>query len=113
MAKTRRTWIPLDVNFTREDKVLEAGWPAARLYLAALGHLYGTGAADGRLTRKVVSTLGVSGWENLAGRLIKAGLWADPDPDTFQVVAWDEWNEVSPEARRQREYRARLRNRPS
>lgn len=110
MAKPRRVWIPLDVNFTREDKVLEAGWPAARLYLAGLGHLYGSAAKSGRISRQTVATLGVNRWPELAERLVKSGLWAEPDPDSYIVVAWDDWQRESDSAARTRKWRERQRS---
>lgn len=107
MAKDRRAWHPLDLNFYRDEKVLEAGWPAARLYLAGLAYLYGTASTDGRMTRKVIPNLGVSRWEQLATRLVKAGLWGEPDPDSFTVPAYVKWCAESDSARRTREWRER------
>lgn len=110
MTKPGRQWFPLDCGFTRDDRVLDAGWPAARLYLAALGQLYAAGSQDGRLTRRVAATLGVSSWEKLADRLVKAGLWDEPDPDSFLVVAFNGWRRESDSARRTREWRERQRS---
>lgn len=104
-----RRWFPLDVNFTRDERVLEAGWPAARLFLATLGHQYAVGNINGRITRLVVPTLGVPRWEPLMDRLIKAGLMDEPDPDSFIIPSWEPWQRESDSTARTREWRARQR----
>lgn len=111
MAKPQRRWMPVDVAFTRDDKVLEAGWPAAELYLAGLGHLTTTASFDGKISRQTVSKLGVSRWDHMANRLVKAGLWDEIDPDTYRVSAWLAWQQESESAARTREYRQRLASR--
>jgi hypothetical protein len=105
-----RRWFPLDVNFTRDERVLEAGWTAARLFLAVLGHLYAVGNDSGRITRLVVPTLGVPRWEPSMDRLIKAGLMDEPDPDSFVVVSWEMWRTEAESTARTREWRARQRS---
>lgn len=111
MTKQSRQWHPLDLNFYRDDKVTEAGWPAARLYLAGLSYLYGTQSKDGRLGRGTIPMLGIARWETHAARLVKAGLWDELDPDTYVVAAWESWSRESDSARRTREWRERQRHR--
>lgn len=111
MPKPRRLWFPLDVNFTRDEKVMDAGWPAAELYVAGLGALTLGGSVDGKITRLLVSKSGVARPYLMANRLVKAGLWDEIDPDTYRVVAWESWHTETDDARRMREYRARLRDR--
>lgn len=110
MAKHGRGWFPLDNNFTRDPRIVEAGWAAAELYLAACGYLSATGSEDGRITRGVVAKLGVAKWESLADRLVKVAAWTEPDPDTYVVVAWNGWHREADSTRRTREWRERQRS---
>lgn len=110
-AKPGRRWFPLDVGFYRDQRILEAGWPAAQLFIAMLSYLTEADARAGRMTREAVQHLGVSRWQTLILRLEKAGLVSAPDPDSYVVVAWDAWQTETTSARRTREYRERRRHR--
>lgn len=104
VGKPNRVWFALDANFTRDDKVLEAGEAAAFLYLAILGHLALT-QQRGSLTRAQVSRMGIPGWERRMERLEKAGLVESSDPDTYAIPAWEGWSTVSERALYMREWR--------
>jgi len=95
MARTAaRIYLPLDVAFLDDDKVIAAGERAAWLYVAILlriKHL----DTDGIITRAQIARTGVTGWQTRLGKLIAVGLVVTDDADTFVIPAWSKWNELS------------------
>lgn len=105
MSKTGRTWFPLDVNYTSDDRVLEAGERAGWLYLAMLGKIYSS-RQHGVITRKQVGTLGVPGWEKRMTDLQRVGLIKSLDPEVYLVPAWQDWQGNPQRAAYMRKWRA-------
>lgn len=106
MSKTGRTWFALDIHFTVEDKILDAGERAGWLYLAMLGRIYGNGS-HGVITRKQLATLGISGWERRMTELLRVGLVRQLDRDVYCLPAWQDWQGNAQRAAYMREWRAK------
>lgn len=104
----RRPFLPLDVSFMDDDKIVEVGVSGGWLFIAMLlaCKRYGT---DGTLTRPQMSRLGVDKWGKTVERLIEVGLVMDisEDPNarkTFWLPSWSKWNLLAHE----REERSRV-----
>lgn len=93
---SRRPFLPLDVAFMDDDKIIEAGVPAAWLYLAMLLGCKRFGV-DGVLTRNQIDRLGVDKWERSVDKLIQLQLIFDcseieNDRKVFVIGSWSRWN---------------------
>ena len=87
-----RIYVPLDVNFFDDDKVIEAGEAAAWLFLNMMGKAKQLDS-DGLLTRPQMERLGVKGWQRRATRLTEVGLIEETIPGTYVITGWLNWNE--------------------
>jgi hypothetical protein len=90
MAKEGRAWFPLDVNFWRDPKVIEAGERAAVLYLAMLGQIRLNGH-HGTITGAEMARLGITGHVPRLQRLLAVGLVAPLIEDVYVLPAWEDW----------------------
>ena len=106
MSKAGRTWFPLDVNYTSDDRVLEAGERAGWLYLAMLGKIY-SARHHGVITRREIGTLGVPGWEKRMTELVRVGLVKSLDTEVYLIPAWQEWQGNPQRAAYMRQWRAK------
>jgi hypothetical protein len=99
MARASRLYVPLDVGFFDDEKVIQAGEKAGWLYLHMLtkAKLLDT---DGALSKGQISKLGIPGWPGRLRDLIATGLVVElpMQRDTYVIAAWYRWNE-SKEAR--------------
>lgn len=91
-------YLPLDVNFNDDPKVMNAGERASWLYL----HMALKSKqllSDGVLSAGQIARLGVSAWRGRLEKLIEVGLvipW-DPDMDSYAIVAWFKHNDSAVE----------------
>lgn len=101
MARTAaRIYVPLDVTFFDDEKVLAAGEAAAWLYLAMCAKAKALDS-DGVLTELQVARLGITGWRKRLDRLIDVGLVEDAMGTHYGITGWLKWNE-SAQARAER-----------
>ena len=92
MARTAtRLYVPLDVGFFDDARVVDAGEKAAWLYLNMLSKAKGLDS-DGVLTRQQIGRLGVSGWQARLRTLVAVGLVVER-PDGYSIGSWLKWNE--------------------
>jgi hypothetical protein len=98
-----RIYVPLDVNFFDDDKVLAAGEAAAWLYLnmCARAKLVDN---DGVLTRQQIERLGVRGFPKRLAALVANGLVTETITDLYFIEGWLNWNESK--AKRQERLKA-------
>lgn len=85
-----RLYVPLDVEFATDPKILEAGHTAAYLYICSLAYCKRASDNEGQIHRAQlrVLTLGLPGKpEKLAQTLVDVGLW-EPTLDGWQIPAW-------------------------
>lgn len=108
MARTAaRIYVPLDVSFFDDDKVIEAGEAAGWLFLNMMTKAKAVDE-DGSLSTAQMQRLGVKSWERRAARLVAVGLVEEPEPGTFYIANWLKWNE-SKKARADKREADRLR----
>jgi len=95
---TGRLYVPLDVNYADDPKIVEAGPDAELLYLRALalakrleddgiihrGHLRRLGADLPAVNRGTLV-------DAIADRLVVTGLWTE-HPDGYRITSWLDWN---------------------
>lgn len=87
-----KLYVPLDVNFFDDAKVLAAGEAAAYLYLTMCARAK-LADSDGLLTREQVKRLSVVGWTKRLARLVECGLVEETLPGTYVIAGWLNWNE--------------------
>lgn len=87
-----RIYVPLDVNFFDDDKILAAGEAAGWLYLnmCAKAKLVDS---NGVLTRQQVERLGVKGWQRRLAALVQVGAVEETISGVYAIVGWLKWNE--------------------
>lgn len=80
-------FLPLDVHFTEDDKVIAAEERAAWLYLcmSLASKRLGT---DGLLTTRQIERLHVAGWKPRLDRCIEVGLVIEVEADVYAIAAW-------------------------
>lgn len=96
-----KVYVPLDVAFFDDARIVAAGERAAWLYLNMLCKAKGLDS-DGVLTRQQVARLSVPGWSNRLTALAEAGAIAI-DGESVSIVGWLNWNESSGERRSRHE----------
>ena len=97
-----RLYVPLDVGFFDDEKIVAAGEKAGWLYLTMLtkAKLLDT---DGVLTKGQIAKLGITNWLPRLKALLETGAVVELPMarDTYAIAAWYRWNE-SKDARAQR-----------
>lgn len=93
MARTAtRFYVPLDVNFFDDDKIVEAGEAAGWLYLNIMTKAKQLDS-DGLLTRAQIERLGVRGWQRRLARLLEVDAIEETTPGVYVIPGWLTWNE--------------------
>jgi hypothetical protein len=93
MAKTARTWAPIDVHYFEDDRVLEAG-DAWQLHFASILACKRQ-LNDGVLTRRQLVRIAPDSLPDVARSievLIDVGLFVDKGT-VIAVHGWDDWND--------------------
>lgn len=80
-------WLPLEVNFMEDDRIVEAGEKAAWLYLSMCLASKRLGT-DGMLTSRQVERLHVAGWSQRLSVLLRLHLIEDIGADLWGIPAW-------------------------
>lgn len=98
MARTAtRLYVPLDVSFFDDEKVIQAGEKATYLYLAMLTKAKQLDT-DGVLTAGQIAKLSIDSPRGTAARLkslleVEMVVEVPMARDTYAIVAWHKWNE--------------------
>lgn len=102
MGRRGRLFLPLDVTFFDDDRIIAVGDGAALLYLAMCLRVKSLGT-DGRLSEGQISRLGRARWKTELKRLaaVEAVLW-DAETLTWYVAAWFGHNEAVSEIEKRR-----------
>lgn len=87
--------VPLDVNYSDDLKMIEAGEKAELLYIRALC-MAKRMLSDGFIADNQLKRLGLSGHKQRAQRLVDTGLWLRVDGG-FQIAAWLKHNKSAEE----------------
>jgi len=113
MARTAtRIYVPLDVNFFDDPKIIAAGEAAGWLYLAMSTKAKQLDS-DGVLEAGQIARFGITNWRKRITRLIEVGAVEEGPPGIYGITGWLNWNE-SREARQarlrmERDRKARMR----
>lgn len=93
MARTAtRIYVPLDVTFFDDGKVVAAGEGAAWLYLNMMGKAKQLDS-DGLMTEAQIERLRIRGWRRRLDALVAVGLVEQTLPGTYVIAGWLNWNE--------------------
>lgn len=93
MARKSRLYLPLDVTFFDDDRIIAAGDGAALLYLAMCLKIKALGS-DGKLSGGQISRLGRPKWQSELKRLMAVeAILLDRETDFYIVAAWFSHNE--------------------
>ena len=90
--KATRIYVPLDVNFFDDDKVLDAGEAAGWLFLNMIAKAKVVDK-DGQLTSEQIKRIGVTRWQSRLESLVAQGLVTPTLPGTYVISNWLKWNE--------------------
>lgn len=102
MPRTARQYVPMDVNYADDPRVISAGEPAEVLFIRALCVAKRT-MSDGFVDKVQLVRFGLADIDDRVARLVDVGLW-DPvilddggDGTTgeiagYQVRSWLKWN---------------------
>ena len=90
----KRLYVPLDVAFFDDEKIIHAGEKAAWLYLALLAKAKQLDT-DGVLTKGQITRLGIPGTPARLKALLEAELIFELplQRDTYAIGGWHKWNE--------------------
>ena len=116
MARAPRLYVPLDLGFFDDIRVMRAGEKAAFLYLNMMTAVRSLDT-DGLLFAEQIAKLGVTGWRPRLEALVREGLVQETTPNVYAIVSWTKWNETADEraqrkheeAKRKAEARAKAR----
>lgn len=116
MARAPRLYVPLDLGFFDDVRVMRAGEKAAWLYLNMLARTRSLDT-DGVLFAEQIAKLSVPGWKARLESLVREGLIESTTTDCYVITSWTKWNETSDEraqrkheeAQRKAEARAKAR----
>lgn len=93
MARMARLYVPLDVEFASDPKILSAGPHASYLYICALAYCKRAGKGgvlDRRQLRAIAPGLG-GNVTKLAAICVEVGLWEETD-DGWSIPSWTKHN---------------------
>jgi hypothetical protein len=101
IAMSRRQFLPLDVAFMEDAKIIEVGQAAAWLYLAMCLSCKRNGT-DGQLTYAQVKKLNVRNWVKLVDKLevsclVQCMFNAESATKMYSICNWRAWNLTSTE----------------
>lgn len=87
-----RIYVPLDVNFFDDDRIIAAGEAAGWLYLAMCAKAKQLDN-DGVITRPQVERLHIKGWQKRLLRLVEVGAVEEAGEGVYGIAGWLNWNE--------------------
>ncbi len=96
MARAPRLYVPLDVGFFDDVRIMRAGEKAGWLYLNMLTQTRSSDT-DGVLFAEQVAKLAVPGWKQRMAALIREGLVEDRGEHGYAVANWSKWNQTAAE----------------
>lgn len=93
MGRRARLFVPVEVNFLDDDRIIAAGDGPTLLYLAMLLRTKALGT-DGRLSEAQVSRLGRPRWKKELDRLLEVeAVLHDKELNSYFIAAWFGHNE--------------------
>lgn len=89
--KPRGIYLPLDIEFFDNDKILSAGEKAGWLYLAMCCRAKRL-LSDGVLSVQQIDRLHITGWRKRLDQLVSVGLVMPTDDGRYLILGWLERN---------------------
>jgi hypothetical protein len=89
--KPRNVYLPLDIEFFDNERVLTAGEKAGWLYLAMCCRSKRL-LSDGLLTPQQIDRLHIPGWRTRLAKLVETGLVVGTDDGRYLILGWLERN---------------------
>lgn len=89
--KARGIYLPLDIEFFDNDRVITAGEKAGWLYIAMCCRSKRL-LSDGILSEQQIDRLHIAGWRKRLDTLIAAGLVVPTDDGRYLILGWLERN---------------------
>lgn len=89
--KPRGIYLPLDIEFFDNDRVISAGEKAGWLYIAMCCRAKRL-LSDGVLSEQQIDRLHITGWRKRLDALLDVGLVVPTDDDRFLILGWLERN---------------------
>lgn len=96
MARAPRLYVPLDLGFFDDVRVMRAGEKAGWLYLNMLTKTRSSDT-DGVLFAEQLAKLGVPQWKQRLAALIREGLVTETVADCYVITNWTKWNQTAAE----------------
>jgi hypothetical protein len=96
MGRRSRPYVPLEVDFFDNPKIIAAGEPATMLYLRGLALCKRQWQTDGLIYENQLSTFRLRGVHDRAAKLTELGLWVHED-DGYRVAGWLDRNKSAQE----------------
>lgn len=87
-----RIYVPLDVNFFDDERIIRAGEAAGWLYLAMCAKAKQLDT-DGALDVVHLERLHVRGWQKRLATLVEVGAVEHTTADIYVIAGWLKWNE--------------------
>lgn len=100
-------YVPLDVNYLRDQKIRRAGPDAELLYLRGLAHAKG-GSTEGRIDDfdLDVVAVGLSRVRQRVASLVEHGLWIEVEGG-WLISGWSKWNKSNKQLEADKEAKRR------
>lgn len=89
--RPRGIYLPLDIEFFDNDRVITAGEKPAWLYLAMCCRAKRL-LSDGVLSEQQIDRLHVPGWRKRLDKLVEVGLVVPTDDGRYLIIGWLERN---------------------
>lgn len=99
--RPRNVYLPLDIEFFDNERILTAGEKAGWLYLAMCCRSKRL-LSDGLLTPTQIERLHVPGWKARLAKLVETGLVVGTDDGRFLILGWLERNLSAEQVEQQR-----------
>lgn len=96
MARAPRLYVPLDLGFFDDVRIMRAGEKAGWLYLNMLTQTR-TVDSDGVLFAEQIAKLAVPQWKQRLAILVREGLVEEMTTGVYAIASWSKWNQTAAE----------------
>ena len=96
MARAPRLYVPLDLGFFDDVRIMRAGEKAAWLYLNMLTQTRSVDS-DGVLFAEQIAKLAVPQWKQRLAVLVSEGLVEEMTAGVYAITSWSKWNQTAAE----------------
>lgn len=101
MARAPRLYVPLDLGFFDDVRIMRAGEKAGWLYLAMTTRARSLDT-DGLLFTEQIAKLAIPGWKQRLAALVREDLVTETAPDCYFIRSYRKWNDTAGERAQQK-----------